>query len=192
MIIYIKNNYKNIVIALSIAMFFACEKAIKEMNNPIDDKKEPIAIVDSLNTIYKNYGEIVINLKAPVMLDFSNIETHPYKEFIKGIHLVRFNTKVDSISVFGDYAISHESKKVTDLRGNVIIINHSENSRLDTEQLYWDQNTGYFFTEKKYKLNKNGDIYYGKGFESNESLENFETSEQTGSVNIKEGTDEQN
>ena len=49
-------------------------------------------------------------------------------------------------------------------------MNHTEQSRLKTEQLFWDQNTKYFFSEKAFILNTLKDTVYGVGFECKEDL----------------------
>ena len=45
-----------------------------------------------------------------------------------------------------------------------------ENSKLETEQLSWDQNTQYFFSEKAFTLSTLKDTIYGVGFECKEDL----------------------
>ena len=66
--------------------------------------------------------------------------------------------------------MSYLKTQISELIGNVVVINHSENSRLVTEQLYWDQNTKYFFSEKAFTLSTLKDTIYGVGFECKEDL----------------------
>ena len=61
------------------------------------------------------------------------------------------------------------NKKVK-ITGNVVVLNHTEQSKLETERLLWDQNTQYFFSEKAFILSTLKDTVYGIGFECKEDL----------------------
>ena len=76
--------------------------------------------------------------------------------FQKGVKIINFeNGGKDSVTVIGDYALSYSKTSISELKGNVIVINHSEKSVLNTEQLFWDQKINTFFREKVYLNNSN-------------------------------------
>ena len=105
------------------------------------------------------------------MKDFSNRQKHPYKEFPRGVKIINFeNNGQDSITILGDYALSYTKTHISELRRNVVIINHNDVSKLETDQLFWDQKNKYLFTEKNFVLTKIDDTITGTGFESMENL----------------------
>jgi len=54
-----------------------------------------------------------------------------------------------------------------------VVINHTDASRLETDQLFWDQKNKYFFTERSFVLTKINDTVIGVGFESKENLKKY-------------------
>ncbi len=68
----------------------------------------------------------------------------------------------------------------------MIIIGHAENNRLETDQIFWDQRTHYFFTETKFVFYTPLDTIYGTGFEASEDLKTWWVKNQTGVINIRE------
>ncbi len=68
----------------------------------------------------------------------------------------------------------------------MVIINYAKKNRLETEQIFWDQKTHYFFTEKKFTFYTLSDTIHGTGFEATEDLKIWWVKNQTGIINIKE------
>lgn len=104
------------------------------------------------------------------MLDFSNRNAHPYSKFPDGIKIINFTNKIDSVTITGDFALNYSRTSISEIIGNVVVINHKDKSRLETEQLFWDEKTKYFISEKAFKLTKDSDTIYGIGFESKDDL----------------------
>jgi len=184
---HIKSNLKNIVVISLAAMFFSCENSVKEVNDFLADKNLPIGESENVFHVYKDSGNIVFRLNTPLLLDFSNRKKHPYSEFPKGVELVTISKNgLDSTTVTGNYAISFSKTSVSELIGNVVVYNHTEKSKLETSQLYWDQKSKYFFTEKPFVLTVDKDTVFGVGFESKENLSEWVLKKVTGNLNIKE------
>jgi len=126
-------------------------------------------------------------LYSPLLNDFSNRVNHPYNEFPEGLKLITFeNNGKDSTTILGDYAISYSKTLITELKGNVVIINHTDQSKLYTDQLFWDQNTDYFFSEKKFTLISPDNTIKGIGFESKKDLSKFLAKKLSGEIITKE------
>lgn len=161
----------NIAAIFLAAMFFSCANSTKEVRDFLAEKNLPIGKAKNAYHVYKDSGRITSKLITPLLLDFSNRKEHPYNEFPKGVKIIDFQNKgKDSVTVIGDYAISYSNTNVSEIKGNVIVINHSAKSRLETTQLFWDQKAKYFFTETAFKLMTLKDTIIGVGFESNEDL----------------------
>ena len=150
-------------------MLFSCSNNTQEVRDFLASKNLPIGIAKNAFHVYKDSGRITSKLTTPLLYDFSNRKQHPYNEFPEGVKIINFEGK-DSITITGNYALSYSKTSVSEIIGNVVVLNHTEQSRLETEQLFWDQNTKYFFSEKAFTLSTIKDTVYGVGFECKEDL----------------------
>ncbi|QMU63648.1 MAG: LPS export ABC transporter periplasmic protein LptC [Flavobacteriaceae bacterium] len=178
---------KNSAVALAIGLFFSCKNSTKQVRNFLAEKNLPISVAKKVYHVYKDSGVITSKLYTPLLNDFRNRDEHPYHEFPEGIKIINFeNNGKDSVTIIGDYALSYTKTAISEIKDNVVIINHTEDSKLETDQLFWDQNTQYFFSEKKFILVKNKDTTRGYGFESKENLSKWISKNITGAFDLKE------
>lgn len=170
----------------------SCENTEKEVRDFLADKNLPIGIAEDMIHKYKDSGKVIFKLVAPLFKDFSNRENMPYQEFPKGLKIVSINRITrDSTSVKGDYGIMYSKTAISEIVGHVQVKNYKEKLHLKTSQMYWDQNTGYFFTEEKFTLiatNEQGekDTIKGKGFESLQDLSAWHMKKIKGTLSIKQ------
>lgn len=181
---YIRHIISKSIGAYIIAsMLFSCTNDSKEVRDFLAEQNRPIGIAKNAFHIYKDSGQITSKLITPIMNDFSNRKNHPYNEFPKGVRIINFeNGGQDSVTVLGDYALTYSKTSISELRGNVVVINHTENSRLETDQLFWDQKNQYFFSEKRFTLTNPTDTIKGIGFESRENLSKWVSKNITGEL----------
>ncbi|CAM1334851.1 LPS export ABC transporter periplasmic protein LptC [Tenacibaculum aestuariivivum] len=180
---YFINKYKSIAIIFLVAMFFSCVNSKKEVRDFLADKNMPIGIAKNIYHIKKDSGKITSKTKAPIFYDFSNRKQHPYIEFPKGIKIVSIDKATkDSTTISGSYAISYSKTNVSEIQGNVVIVNHEAQTKLETNQLFWDQNEHYFFTEDGFRLTTLKDTINGFGFESKENLTKWIAKDITGNL----------
>ncbi len=183
----VKIFLKNIAIAYTVAMFFSCTNNTQQVRDFLIEKNLPIGVATNAFHVYKDSGRITSKLYTPLLKDFSNRKEHPYNEFPKGIKVINFENKgKDSVSITGDYALSYSKTEVSEIKGNVIIINHSDGKRLETKQMYWDKKTKYFFSEKPFLLITQTDTIKGVGFESNENLSKWVSKKISGQLTTKD------
>lgn len=178
---------KSIAVIFSSAMLFSCVNDVKKVRDFLADKNLPVGIARDANHVYKDSGKITSRLITPLMLDFSNRTEHPYSEFPNGIKIVNFKkTDIDSITITGQYAINYSKTAISEIKGNVVVINHTDKSRLETEQLFWDEKTKYFVSEKAFTLMKENDTIFGIGFESKDDLTMHLAKKTTGKLETTE------
>ncbi|WP_299669853.1 LPS export ABC transporter periplasmic protein LptC [uncultured Polaribacter sp.] len=185
-------NYKQIciksitVISFTV-MLFSCSNSSEEVRNLLEEKNLPIGKAKNAYHVYKDSGSITSKLITPLLLDFSNRNKHPYNEFPKGIKIINFNNNAkDSVTILGDYALSYAKTEISEIRGNVVVLNHTDKSRLETDQLFWDQKTKYFVSEKPFTLYKEKDTVIGIGFECKEDLSKYLAKKTTGRLETQE------
>lgn len=168
-----KTYLKNIVGIYLLTMFFACTNNSKEVKDFFAEQNLPIGYSKNVNHIYKDSGRITSKMYTPLLLDFSNRKLNPYSEFPEGIEIISFkNNGKDSLKITGDYAINYSKTYLSQIVGNVVITNFADGSILETEELYWDDKSNYFFTDKDFKMTQGENIMFGSGFESKQDLSN--------------------
>ncbi|WP_439132869.1 LPS export ABC transporter periplasmic protein LptC [Polaribacter sp.] len=178
---------RSATVCLITVVLFSCTNNTQKARDFLADKNLPIGKSIDAYHVYKDSGRITSKLITPLLLDFTNRKEHPYNEFPSGIKIVNFENKgADSITITGDYALSYEKTSISEIKGNVVVVNHTDQSILETDQLFWDQKTNYFISEKPFKLIKQNDTIYGIGFESKEDLTKHLAKKTTGKLETKE------
>jgi len=148
----------------------SCGNNIKEVQDFLADKNLPVGVAKNVNLVHTDSGAVKTKLITPVLHDFANRKIHPYQEFPAGIEVTNFDKNRDSITLTANYCKSYSKTGISEVRENVIVRNYKDGAVLYTEQLFWDQNTHYIYTEAKFTLIVENDTLKGKGFESNEDL----------------------
>ena len=184
---YSINIYKSIATIFLVAMFFSCTNSKKEVRDFLADKNMPVGTAKNIYHIKKDSGKITSKTKAPIFHDFSNREEHPYNEFPKGVKIVSIDKSgKDSTTITGNYALTYNKTGVSEINGNVVIFNYLENTKLETNQLFWDKKEHYFFTEDGFRLTTPNGVINGFGFESKENLTKYIAKDITGDIETKE------
>ena len=168
-------------------MLFSCTNNAKQVKDFLAAKNLPIGVAKDIYHIYKDSGRVTSKLKAPVMHEYSNRKEHPYTEFPSGVEIISFqNNGNDSVTIKGKYGLSYAKTAISEIKGNVIIYNHTDSTELKTNQLFWDERNGFFFTEDNFVLTTPTNIIKGVGFESKEDLSKYSAKEITGNIETKE------
>jgi len=170
------------VIALS--MVFSCKNNLKEVQNIGMVDAGPLSTAEYINTKYTDLEGLKMNLKSDKMLDYSN-RSFPFFEFPIGIDLDFFDEDKNKNNVVADYGLVYSSTNLIDLRGNVILSTHDKDT-LFADQLYYDQNAEWLFTNQPVRFRTNNEIINGNGFDANKNFKNAEVLETTGIIYIDE------
>ena len=119
-------------------------------------------------------------LRAPYMLRYQADTV--YVEFTKSLHVDFFDTagKTDSQldALYGKY---YESLNKVYLRDSVVVFN-VQGDTLRSPDLWWDQNSQRFFTDKRVRIRKGGNMLHGIGFEAKQDLSDIRIKKATGQV----------
>lgn len=159
--------------AVGIAItLLACEGNYEKAKKMNLSDNSPIAVGKNINFKYTDSGKLVTNLLADKLLDYSNFE-YSFKEFPEGIEVHFWNEEGEESTVTSDYAIQYDESKLVDLRENVVIIT-ADSIELHAQQLYWDQQNQWIFTDQPYKIKfKDGSYNEGAQFDSNQDFTIF-------------------
>lgn len=179
--ICIKRNIISILLSYLICIFFmACESNFRDVQKMRLSEFSPSGDADFINLKYTDSGKIQANLKSPKMLDYGTV-LYPFTEFPKGIHLTLFDKQGKQTLIISDYAVSHKITNLIDLQGHVKISNQT-GDLLETEQLYYDQKSEWFFTEKKFKFSSPKGVSYGEGIDFSKDFKKVNSQKVSGQI----------
>lgn len=145
-----------------------------ETRNDIIPKSDlltlPSLSVKHFETIFTDSGMVQLVLSAPVMEQYDNKDS-PYTEFRSGIRVDFFDKKeAHAGSVTSKYAKYTKSNNVWELRDSVVVVN-DKNDMLETELLFWNQESDMIYTDRFVKITNTDQIIQGIGFESDTHLQ---------------------
>jgi len=170
------------LILFCIGFLFSCESDLKKVQKLNETSFMPSGDVDTIHLKYTDSGRIKSILKSPKMLDYSAVSS-PFTEFPKGIHLTLMDERGNKSTIVANYAIFYKVTKIIDLQGNVVITSH-DGKKLETSQLYYDQKSEWFFTEKPFKYtDEAGGYLEGPGVDFSKDFKIFNMQRSNGEVN---------
>jgi len=118
-----------------------------------------------------NDGKLGAKLTAPFMNRYLE-DSSKMIEFPQTIHVdfYKDSNQIES-QLFAKYAKYKETENIVFLKEDVIIFNNLGDT-LWCKEMYWDQNTGKFYTEKDVIVKQHNPVakVYGKGLEANQNL----------------------
>jgi LPS export ABC transporter protein LptC len=163
-------------------LFAACENDVEKVNEG-NERKPNIEEAFNIQSLLSQNGVLKAKLIAPYMLRYS-MDTS-YLEFTKTLHVNFYDSlgKVESQldALYGKYL---ESRNKVYLRDSVVVFN-IKGDTLRTPDLWWDQNTKKFYTDKFVRLRtKDKRLYGGKGFEADQDLTNYTIFQPTGTLTV--------
>ncbi|WP_100610080.1 LPS export ABC transporter periplasmic protein LptC [Confluentibacter lentus] len=179
-----KHTILSIVTVFTVTMFFSCKDNFKEVQKIGISENEPIGIADTFNLKYTDSGRVKAILISSKMLDYSNRD-FPFTEFPEGIYLEVFDEENNKTVVVADYAISYSYTDLLDLQGNVKLSTY-KNDTLFAEQLYYDQDKEWLFTNKPAIFKMGFDKINSAGFDSDSKFTNVEIIEADGLITVDE------
>lgn len=165
-------------------MLFSCKNNFEEVKKIGVSENEPIGIAEHINLKYTDSGRVTANLKSPKMLDYSNRE-FAFNEFPNGIDLDLFDEQNQKSNVIADYAIVYDKTGIIDLQGHVVLSSTNKDT-LFAEQLYYDQNREWLFTNQPVTFRTGKDVINGKGFDSDTKFTKAQVLEIDGIITLDE------
>lgn len=177
-------------LALLLFLLASCKNSSKEINDFLADQNLPIGVAEDINMVHKDSGKVTSRMISPLLWDFTNRKLNPYFEFPKGVKIVTIDRITrDSVTITGNYAISYQNTAISEIIGNVVVVNHRNGVVLNSEQMFRDQRENYFFTETPFTLYTEKDTLHGVGFESNGDLSNWILNNTNGNIAIEDKED---
>lgn len=175
-----KNLTVYVVFGIFFFQLFSCESNFKDVQKINFSEFTPSGEAENFVLKYTDSGIIKSVLVSPKMLDYASV-AYPFTEFPKGIDLTMYDQNGKKTFVKSKYAISFKGTNIIDLQGEVTITNE-ENQKMTTEQLYFDQKTEWFYTEKNYIFTSSQGTITGQGVDFSKDFKIMNTQKLSGEV----------
>jgi LPS export ABC transporter protein LptC len=121
-------------------------------------------------------------LTAPYMLRYQLADS-PYAEFPRSLHVDFYNDTMKTESqldaLYGKY-LQNQDKVY--LRDSVVVKNLAKGDTLRCQELWWDQHTEKFYTDKPVRIYTPDKILYGTGMEADQNFRWYTINKLTGTV----------
>lgn len=164
-------------------VLFSCTKRLDKIQQH-KSSYLPMSIAENINTKHTDSGRLTSVLQSSKMINFSNKE-FPYYQFPEGIDLTVYDDQNQPSFVVANTAVVYNNTELIDLRGDVVLTT-SSNDTLYTDQLYYDQEKEWLFTDFPVKFRTKDYLTNGNGFDANQNFTNAQVLEVTGRIYIEE------
>jgi LPS export ABC transporter protein LptC len=172
------------------SFFISCENDMEVVKIFSDPQMSPDMSMNNFETIYSDSAKVKARLTAP-LLNRYDADNKKYSEFPKGMHVYFYNDSlIVNAEIVAKYAINYDKTKIWEARNDVVVTN-LKGEKLNTEQLFWDQNKKIIYTKKYCRITTtDGNQHIGEnGMEANEKFDNWKLLGATGSFSVKNATE---
>ena len=161
---------KIIRLLLSIVLV-ACTNDPKLVQDFASDKEQAIEQIKGAELLHTENGKIKVRIVADKIERFQNQQ--PGLIFSEKIEVYFYNdsSELQSTLMANDASID-EDKKIM-LAQNNVVLTSSDDKKLETEELVWDEKQDKIYTDKKVKITTGKEVVYGEGFTSNSDFSQY-------------------
>lgn len=180
-----KTTAGSITILLA-AAFFSCKPNKAEEIKELTNKEElPSLILKDLTSIVSDSGRVKYRFITPEMAQYDQ-RSEPIVDFPNGLHLYVYNVNEEiEAQVRCNYAIYHQNEELWELRKDVEAVN-TNGDVINTELMFWDTRNKKVYSDHFIKISTDSEIITGRGFESDDRLENYKILNISGILHIDE------
>ncbi len=139
-------HYRFITLLFSL-YFISCSINYDEVKNINKVELVPAGITKDFVLKYTDSAVLKAILKSPLNIDFTN-QPFPYSEFPNGLEIEFYDEIEGTTTVSSDYGIVYYQTRIVSLEGDVTI-KSPDSSFVKSEQIYWDPEQEWLFSEKK-------------------------------------------
>lgn len=162
-------KYLYLLIILS-SLFSACENDISEVNRLLSKEETKVERAREVEMIYSDSSVLKLRIVTPTLLRHLD-KREPYQEFPDGLLVEFFSENGQEVTgrLTANYAQRFENDNRFVIRDSVVWTG-SQNTRLETEELTWEEEKDKVHTNKFVVVRRPDEIIYGHGFESNQKF----------------------
>ena len=137
----------------------------------VSDKQQPIEKIKEAELLHTENGKVKVRLLAGRIERFQ--DTQPALIFSDHLEVYFYNDSSELQStLMADYASIDEENKIMMAQNNVVLIS-SDDKKLETDELVWDEKINKIYTDKKVKITTGKEVVYGEGFTSTPDFKQY-------------------
>ena len=174
-------------VVFSTLLHISCEdnsKILKEINA---DRQDPIGTAKNIRMVYTDSIKIQAILTAPSHIDYTNLD-FKYSEFPHGLRVIFYDDAGNENEVLANYGLLYNDTKLIDLKGDVELKSY-EGSVLRTNQLFWDAENEWLFTENAFTYQDKDYNFDAIRLDTNKDFTKFQTGNLIGTITVSESQD---
>ena len=168
------------IIFLSLLLLSCSNEQLSEIRK---SEKVPLSVAENFTMIYTDSTVVKSYISGKTHFDFSN-DILNYSELFNDVELIIYDENKTS-TIKSDYAIIYNLYKFIEFKGNVVI-ETTDGELLVTEQLYYDSENEWLFTENSFEYIDKSNKIIADRLDSNRDFTDLVTGKLTGSINITE------
>jgi LPS export ABC transporter protein LptC len=149
----------------------ACTNDPKLVQEFVSDKEQVIEQIKGAELLHTENGKIKVRIIAGIIERFQNLQSQLIFSDNLEVYFYNDSSQLQSTLKADDASIDEE-KKIMVAQNNVEIIS-SDDKKLETEELVWDEKNNKIYTDKKVKITTGKEVIYGEGFTSNPNFTEY-------------------
>jgi LPS export ABC transporter protein LptC len=172
--------WKYSLLVLCLFLLCCCEQEQKKQVQIYDG---PLEEMENIDLVYTEKDHLKVKMNAKKVFKFQNGD----QEFPEGLYLEFYDDfgKISS-TLQANHAFFFKEENKWRGRGNVIVKNITKSQQLNTEELFWKQDTKKIFTDKFVTIRDKEDVIYGTGLDADQDLANYTIAKPEGEFDVKD------
>lgn len=152
----------------------SCTNKIEQVNELFETLDTDVEHATDVTVIYSDSAKVRLKVSGPKLERHVN-KKDPKDVFNAGVHVEFLNEEQVTLSwLDAKYLERTDKAGLVYVRDSVVLYN-TENEKLETSELIWDEVNEHIYTEKFVRITQpeRGDTSYGYGFETNKNFTEF-------------------
>jgi Protein of unknown function (DUF1239). len=184
--------------ALAVALlFYGCSESFKRPELSAEERRLPAAISENLKLYYtesvrplslieSDTTRVVSILESKRNENYEN-RAFRFQRFPEGLEITLYNEFSEPTLVIADSALYYLDTGILNLMGNVQVYSFDD-KKLFTDQLYWDRELSWVFSERAftYENPEEGTLMKGTGMQFSRDFTTFEALKTSGILELSE------
>ena len=165
----------------------SCTNDPKLVQEFVSVRRQPIEQIKGAQLLHTENGKVKVKVLANSIERFQDFQ--PALIFPNKLEVYFYNDSSHLQStLIADYASIDEEKKIMLAKNNVILIS-TDDKKLETDELVWDENKNKIYTDKKVKITTGKEVVFGEGFTSTTDFKEYSITKVHGTFDFTTQTD---
>jgi LPS export ABC transporter protein LptC len=179
--LHLKNIRNLLLVTLGALVLASCSETSQEALN-IEEYTGPIRQMEAVTILHSDSGTVTAKIEANKILEFASGD----REFPEGVYLEFFENGEKSSFLKANYAYFTSDKSMWKGTGDVVLKNFGSGEILNTEELFWEPNTGKVYTDKFVNIESGDEVLTGTGLETTQDFSSYVILKPEGIFSIQE------